>query len=566
MTKLAALRAQLAVLRRRRRNVRLAAALAAFAAVWLWVLLGAMLADWLLNMDRVQRLVLLGLVVAAGVWAWRRFALPGLRVQETEVDLALAVQRQHQIDSDLVAALQFELPEARGWGSPQLEEVVIEQTAQRSRQMNVAEGFSQRDLLRRTAWCGAAAAVVLLAAATFPQHTGAFLQRLLLSSRRYPTKTHIQQVMLVCGHQKVEHAVFPPADAALRAPERQPLLFRVRYTGEDPTDDVRQRRVLCRTQSAGREIELPLTTGADGVLSATLPQLVDALSFQVFVGDDFTDPATVELTPLPVVEVVPQITPPAYAAHRWQPPNTTAGARHLSVMEGSRVAFKVTAVNKPLRKAILTLDDGEPIALRRLDDQGQRWGLPTTDTPLAHVLQRMDYAIQVEDIDGLHLEQPIKGKILIKSDQRPRVVAGVVTQYVLPQAKPKVGYEATDDFGVAEVRLHCRVERQAGGRQDYTEVIQQADPRKPAVALRGSHVVDLAALAPLEKGDRILIDLEVADYRGDLPAQTASLAEPIVLRVTDERGVLAAMIEADKRSYGKLESIIQRQLGIGEGP
>jgi hypothetical protein len=76
--------------------------------------------------------------------------------------------------------------------------------------------------------------------------------------------------------------------------------------------------------------------------------------------------------------------------------------------------------------------------------------------------------------------------------------------------------------------------------------------------------VDLAPLG-LSKGDQLKLTFEAIDYRGSLAGKSA-LSEPLILHVTDERGVLAAMVEADERSARQLDAIIQRQLGIGESP
>jgi len=118
MTKLSSLRARLADLRRRRQAVRWATGYAALALAVLWALVVAFLVDWSLQMTRPQRLV--SLVVCAGVvfWAMRRFTLPWLGQRETDLDMALLVERQQKIDSDLVAALQFETPEAARWARP----------------------------------------------------------------------------------------------------------------------------------------------------------------------------------------------------------------------------------------------------------------------------------------------------------------------------------------------------------------------------------------------------------------------------------------------------------------
>jgi hypothetical protein len=79
--------------------------------------------------------------------------------------------------------------------------------------------------------------------------------------------------------------------------------------------------------------------------------------------------------------------------------------------------------------------------------------------------------------------------------------------------------------------------------------------------------VPLAGLK-LAKGDRVKLTLEATDYRGEneqvRPAGTVQASEPLVLEISDESGVLAAITEADPRSEEQLNEIIKRQLGIGD--
>src|SRR5205807_854017 len=111
-----------------------------------------------------------------------------------DVDMALLVERQQKIDGDLVAALQFERPEAQQWGSTPLRHAVIDYVADFAKGLNVLEGFSARSLLQRGAALGLALLAVGLFSATHPAHVRAFFNRLGLGAARYPTRTSIDQV------------------------------------------------------------------------------------------------------------------------------------------------------------------------------------------------------------------------------------------------------------------------------------------------------------------------------------------------------------------------------------
>jgi hypothetical protein len=107
-------------------------------------------------------------------------------------------------------------------------------------------------------------------------------------------------------------------------------------------------------------------------------------------------------------------------------------------------------------------------------------------------------------------------------------------------------------------------------RYDLYKRGQNADEeRSSGGSLTGSHTLALAPLQ-LTKGDRLKLTLEVTDYRGENEQGDAIgiayQSDPLVLEISDEAGVLAAISEADPRSEERLTEIIKRQLGIGEAP
>jgi hypothetical protein len=102
------------------------------------------------------------------------------------------------------------------------------------------------------------------------------------------------------------------------------------------------------------------------------------------------------------------------------------------------------------------------------------------------------------------------------------------------------------------------------------DILTSAEPiAGQHMPLAGSYPLALSPLK-LAKGDRIKLTLEVTDYRGEndegRPAGMAQRCEPVVLEISDESGVLAAISQPDQRSAEQLSEIIKRQLGIGEEP
>jgi hypothetical protein len=557
MNKLTALRDRLAALRRRRQTGRWASAWSAPVLAILWCGVAAFLVDWTLQMSVPQRAAWLVVWALAAGWSFYQFALPLLGQRESELDMALLVEQKQHIDSDLVAALQFDSPSATAWGSPQLETAVIDYVAEFGQGLDIFAGFNDTILRRRFIALAATIALLGLGVALFPAHAGVFMNRFMLGSQHYPSRTSIES--LVISGQRIDlHA---SADAPPpKVPYGEPLKFQVRGEGELPEAGYVQLSTVIGHVQARVELK-PASLTDPGLYEGELERLVDDVWYQIYLGDAWTEPARLAAIPLPVVSVSLKPTPPAYASHLDLSGERQREDRQVAVIEGSQVDVTLKAINKDLKDVTLKIGM-QSFPLAKEDSAGRTWRLAPEGTPMAAVSETLSYEIQVTDQDGLHLPEPIKGAIRLKSDRGPRVTGVLVTQHVLPTAKPLVTYGAADDFGVARLKMHRQVVRQDGTTQDDAVEIPLGAEREKVI--QGRWPLDLAPMKLL-KGDQVKLTLEAIDFRGTSPGKSA-LSEPLVLQVTDERGVLAAMAETDERSARQLDAIIQRQLGIGESP
>ena len=613
--KLGTLRVRLGDLQRRRS---LARGVIAFSAVIVAVLLGlvALFAtDWLFEMNRVQRVLMAGLCAGGVWWAYRKFAVPFLGVHETVHDMALLVERQQRIDSDLIAALQFETPHASNWGSAQLQDAVVDYVAEFGKGLNVYEGLSYQQWRQRMLALAVTVGVVTAGVAARPDFARAFVQRCFLLSTHYPTRTMIAGISL--NGKKTYPATF--SNVSTRSAYGRPLKFEVTCTGEIPPEgklrlisqqkvetvlDLRPVNVAASSlagnnaSAAGSAMSKPVVGGsattppsttattflsADPVaFSVELPRLVDNLSYQVYLGDAWTEPLPVEVIPLAVVTIDLDHTPPQYAAavaamQKQQRPEdadkkSESGARQIAVVEGSRVHLTLSCGNKTLSAARLTIGQKE-FALRKSDARGKQWTLPVDDTPFAEVTEPISFRIQVEDDDGLSLESPLQGHVRIQADRIPRIswirgkhsTSAAKSERVLATAKPPILFDAKDDYGIATIRLHRQVVRHKGEIEQGVDTLVSVDEKQqPRPGLNGQHVLDLQALK-LNIGDEVRFTLEAIDYRGGRPGQSA-LSEPIVLQITDQAGIMASQQELNEKALRQVDGIIERQLGIGDKP
>ena len=341
----------------------------------------------------------------------------------------------------------------------------------------------------------------------------------------------------------------------------------------------------------------------------------EPFDYQVFLGDAWTEPARVSLKELPVVELLVEDTPPPYARQLRR--SASGSPRQLRVLEGSRVDLSVvSATGKRLEDvAVVLTPEGESPVRRQLTStggDGVRWRLEGEPTCLTSVSQPVHYEVHVVDVDQMRPPSPLRGRIFVRPDQPPRGSAEVVHRVVLPTATPQVEVQAADDFAIGEMRLHLRVERGVAAEdlpssspgvtasgsnvesQDENpslnspsgdgeppsaeELPEDVSSASRIVSLlpagrillasqlpyRGRHAVPLAPLR-LVPGDRLKITLEVRDHRGQRQGRTV-YAEPLLLQIADEAGVMAAIGEADELSAQQLNDLIEQQTKIGESP
>lgn len=556
-TKLATLRTRLSGLRRSRAAVRWGSAVCAPLAFVLWLLVAAFWCDWSFTLPVVLRGVVLLGWLAGGVWAIRRFAWPMISTKESDQDVALFVEQQHKIDSDLVAALQFEDPKAAAWGSSRLEQAVVDYVAEFSPSLDVFQGFSYHPLPKRALILGMTLLIVLAAALVFPGHAAAFWNRFLLGSAHYPTKTKIQSI--VVNGQTVP--VFVAGKPSLiRIPYGQQILVDVQCGGAIPTIGFADLSGV--NSDAANRVNLSPKAGEPSSFAGEITHVADSFRVRFQFGDANSDAAEVVIVPLPLVDIRWDITPPGYAAAATKT-DADGGSRQLSVLEGSTAKLALSCSNKALKSAQMTVNGGTaPLELvKATSANDSKWVLPA-GTPFDSIREALKYEIQVIDEDGLSMEPAITGQIRLRTDRLPRIVASAVTRQVLPTATPKLDYAAGDDFGVAKIVAVVQISREDGTSTRHEVVSKQIEEKdQPQTIVRGQIPVSLSPF-DLQKGDEVKVTLEVTDWRGSIPGHKG-LGESVTFNVTDLNGILAQTGDEDKKTAKQLDEILRRELGIG---
>ncbi len=586
---LAALRGRIAQVGRRRRLLRRVSAMARLAVTVLLTAAVLFLVDWTFAPGRLGRLLmLLAAAAAIGRVFWRRVR-PLLAVRETEAEISLLVEKQQGIDSDLVAALEFAGRDAAP-GSADLRDAVVHYVADFGRSWQMPREAVDPKLRRRLAWLAFAVMIGGAAVAVRPDFAATFVQRMLFGLAHYPTRTRIESLRI--GATDVDPT--PGAATRVASPLGRPLAFAVGIGGEPP----RLVRLRLESVASGDATEIELVADAAGeaaagprpaigTFAARLPKLAESVDVQVFAGDAWTEPVRVRAIPPPLIDVALSSTPPAYAGGRVERPQH--GARQVTVLEGSRVDLALRCTNKRLASATLVVDGVEhPLRPRDADGPGApvsaaEWELAGPDSPLARLDRMVAFEIRIVDEDGLGADAPLVGSIRVKPDAPPRVTADVQTRLVLPTAAPRLAWRVADDHAIARLEIVAEPvwaageDRTAGitdggpdaTRPDRTATLPIPLPTAGQAGWVGVDQLPLEGIAPvklaglgLQAGDRVRLIVRAVDYRGAAAGQAAT-SEPVLLDVTDEPGILAALTESDERSVEQIDAIIDRELSVG---
>ncbi len=556
MSRLATLRSRLSSLRTARATVRWGSALAGLVLCVCAFWAGQFLLDWSTNLSFASRLLLLmtftGVVTAAVVkWIWPQF-----RQHESLEQMALIVERQHRIDSDLVAALEFESPRAQSWGSARLSAAVVDYVAEFSPGLNVFEGFRWKPLPQLAMASVTTLVVGAGLAFAFPGHATAFWNRFWLGGAHYPTRT--QLVELVINGETIP--VFHRRPISLRLPQGEAIRLTLTCRGEIPAKG----DVQVQGQQTRGWTTWPLSPEANGDGSqfvATANSLTENVRLWVTAGDAQSDAIELNVIALPILDVQWTVTPPAYAFKTDDEP-IPAGARQFAVLQGAKLSAQVRCLNKSLSKVDLLVGEQRVALASKPDSNGHAvWELPPGH-PLEAVNEPTAFALAAVDQDGLSPVPPWTGQIRLTSDRTPRVVAAVQSRRILPTGKPKIIIGAVDDYGIQQIRAHVTISRAAGESQtDDLVVWTRAADQPPPLNVKNETMFHLSPYQ-LAKGDELRVVIIAEDFRGEWPAQTGQ-SEPLILEVTDRNGILASLLETDQQSAKQLDAIIERELGIG---
>ncbi|MDP6046676.1 MAG: hypothetical protein QGG25_13795 [Phycisphaerae bacterium] len=548
MKRLPKIRSGLARLRMFRSTVRLGMMGSTVLSILLWAMAGAFLLDFWIHMDQLERTIVLLGMIGVSLWAIVKYLKPALGVHESDTALAVMVDGMHGMHSDLVGAIQFDDDNRPQYGSEQLREAVVSNTAKAAGGMNFLEGFSRKELFKRLLMFVITVVICLTPAVVYAKYTGAFLKRMVLFETRYPTLTSIE-------------VVSPALDGAHA--EGDPVKFVVHakhVSGPSQLPETGTVRIQADKTGLETVVELIREGGKDdvpAVYSGTLNRVLDDLSYTAYLGDDQSNLRHLKLVPRPRVTLDMEVIAPKYV-HGKVPPKPK-NQRQAIAVEGSKVIPVITCDNKDLDKGTITFEkSGKTYDLTR---RGKSLVFDQDGSDLASVVEMVRFEINVIDTNNQKPESPIKGVVHIAADLPPRAALMGFSRYIVPGAAPELRYRAIDDYALDEITLHLAL-IDADGRQVDQPPISLVKLKGNRADYGGAYTLDMTKLK-VQKGYQIAALIEVTDYRGELEGKFRR-SEKWVFEITDNAGVLEAMDRLTEEMDKKLDEILRAQLEAGK--
>jgi len=508
--------------------------------------------DCIGRLSLVSRIAVM--LAAGGYVFWRlwQFAAPRWRSAEGVLDVALLLERKHQLDGALVAGLQFD--DGQAWGSDQLAARVVADASACRSELDYGSIIPRVEFRRHLLRALIAAAALVSVGLQFSGYVPVFLQRMMLREVSYPTRTRIEEVIvnskLLSAEDSVGHVV-----------EGTALAFIVRASGEAPdTGRLRLANVIGQDSTS-----LVLEREALGALAQEVlyyadgPEISEDATFSIDLGDARVSDFRIDVIRRPIVELGVVVTPPEYA--RLVLSETVEQERSVEALFGSTISFRLRCSNgKRLEHARMELSSssGDGVASFVFDASSDApWVIEGAMPPLSPLTGQVGFSLVFEDEDGLSALHPIAGVIGVRPDQDP--AGSVRTDYplVLPIAKPVIRYEASDDFGVSAMSLEVLRDRNG---DETAELSLKLPLDRSELRVAGEVSLDLSQVE-LRDGDRISARLKVSDHRGEWPAESF-MSEPVEIEIGNEAKVLRAILDADTTAERLLNEAIEEELGL----
>lgn len=557
-----------AKLRRLRRSVRVWHTVAGLRHLltWLVLLIPLDLAlDWLVRMDRPQRVICGAIAIAAlAAVSYRRLLRP-LAAPMAEDALVLRVEHRHrQIGQSLISAVQF--ARRRRAGQPEhASEALIDSTiaqggraAETANFQNVLDFASFLRTLAVVLALGAVLAAVGVSVAMTEPMSIWFDRNVLLTDRQWPQDTQL----LIEG----------AADGRLTIPRGDDHQLVVRAEGVVP-----ELVKLEYAPRSGASATMPMAQHGESEFRLTLKNVIEPFRLRARGGDAVTPWIEADLVERPAVEEFRlELVPPAYTGTSpevvWElrTRQFDAADSESAGAAGSRGSSAVYALKGS--SLSITARSNKELSLATVRTKG--WAIPAaidSSDPTrfrASVappqLAAGTYDIDLADCSGpppLLSRQPTRFTVRIRPDRAPTVQAKLlgISGMVVPQAVIPIEMSLEDDFAVTRARLSgdWRLQEETRARSDrFTAPLDVIRGRGQA-KVRHTHRLELGPLK-LPIGADLSFVVE-ADDNDTVSGPKTGKSTVFYVKVVQEQDLRAELLRREQEQRQDFERLIHGQ-------
>lgn len=481
------------------------------------VLLG--LADWLVHLDAVVRLIALATFVGYAGWLLFRHVATPLFVRFADLDIALRIeQRWPGLNDRLASTVQFLHVEADDdrFGSPAFREATIRQTLEETKGIDFRQAIEPRPVLKVLGIASAMVALGVVVVVAAPTSSSIALRRLFLpfGSTRWPQATHLTLIDRETPRKVAKGDPFTVGVSVAKG-DRIPASARVTYRFDD-----------------GEAATEPLGVVEGGIFRGRLESVDRGFTFSVAAGDDSTSitNVAVKVVPPPAIkELTVRLVSPSYTGQEAQ--TLAPGVTQIKAVDGTRVELSALA-NKPIESASLQLGESPAKPEVAFDKARTRLSAQFTAS------QSFPFWFSLRDTEGFSSREAVRYELRSARDEAPRVVIDDPDndRDVPAQAKVPVAFTVDDDFGIQSASLLYQV---AVGGSEPTQVVvlplwdSKGQPQERSV--RHQQVRYTWDLAPLKlsPGSIITFHAEAKDF-DDLKGPNLGKSRQLRFRIVSD--------------------------------
>ncbi len=438
------------------------------------LVVGEAIVDWLMPLPSPVRIALL--TVGAGVTGYLLYTylIRPLRTSLTLRDVALNVERNHpNLEDRLISAIEFGGRESTDPIEAHMLQRLLEDTTQRTEGIDFKATIDHR---RTRKHVGIAALVFV----------GCCVLALL-----FPGEIHTSLLRVFTPWEKTDpilttHLTVEPGNARILRGKSLPI--HVTVTGKSAekvvltyhdtrVSDVATTETQTTQQQPKTMIKMLRNPDDKRGFAYEIFNIDADMEYYIAANEGISERYTVEVFEMPrVTEISVAYTYPAYTRLK---PVVQTGSGDIQAVVGTRAALKIVT-NKAIQAATFTLeaDTKQGAFFQKLRDASESEATHmvisdgNTLTTTIDVVADGRYTVELQCIDGFNNEIPIAYNIKAIPDAPPEVVIKEPGRDIKTTklSEVEISAEATDDYGVAELKLIYHI-----GTDELQEVVLKSN-------------------------------------------------------------------------------------------